>query len=616
VVISLWLFAGLIVTFGAAAVLAVTLDPRPVVEWYASSTLDRRLTIAALRIGWGDPLTIELSDVRLADPAWASEPDMARVASIHAELDLWPLLRGQLRFRKLDVAGPAVLLERDTDGTGNWQFHPGALPAGRVVGVAASRARTPTLIDAVLRDGALRYRTSSGALLHIDAHDLTVTTDGDDQPVHIALDGAYNGLPGKVTIEAQSFAALRAGADPFPVVVSIATATARVDFTGTFTDPLNFDGAVGPIAADIERPDDVFAPFGTTSPVDVPLRFAGAFTKTGLQWLVSNASGTVGASAFTGSTLALLEAPRGKSDDVTFDLGFPALDLMPLLAGAVRADNRVSRGWDSLTQDLAAQRGTNIEAHIAAAQVAYGTARVDDASVRFRLVTGQTEVSQLGFAFAAGRVDASATARATGPAAHVTAQAKLVGADSGALARLGGIAAGQIAGRIDGGAELDMTGETLAAALRAGHGHAVLAMTQGQVARALLEQAATDLRALFRPGVGMARITCLLGVVDLRNGIGTIAPLWLRTPETTLIGGGSVDLLTQRLDLTIRSEAASTGIFALGMPLRISGPFSKLGVQPAIGSAARWLDAPARDLLAQDMPADLRQLAERDSCLR
>jgi uncharacterized protein involved in outer membrane biogenesis len=265
---------------------------------------------------------------------------------------------------------------------------------------------------------------------------------------------------------------------------------------------------------------------------------------------------------------------------------------------------------------LAAHRGTNIEARIAAARVAYGTTQVDDASVRIRLVTGQTEVSQLGFMIAAGRVDASATVQAIGTAAHVTAQAKLAGADSGALARLAGLAAGQIGGQIDGGVELDMTGDTLTAALRAGHGHAVLAMTQGQVARTLLEQASTDLRALFRPGVGMARITCLLGVVDLHNGIGTIAPLRLRTPETTLIGGGTVDFLTQRLDLTIRSEAASTGIFALDMPTRISGPFSRLGVQPAIGSAARWLDAPARNQLTQDMPTALRQLAEGNACVR
>ena len=141
-------------------------------------------------------------------------------------------------------------------------------------------------------------------------------------------------------------------------------------------------------------------------------------------------------------------------------------------------------------------------------------------------------------------------------------------------------------------------------------------MSQGKIARALLERAATDLRSLFRKGEGSAPIKCLLGILDLRNGLGKISPLRLQTNEASLIGGGQVDLLRDRLDLTVKSDAASTGFLALDVPFRISGDFATLSVQTAIGASTAWLDAPAGNMSVRVLPPNLQQLAERNPCQR
>jgi uncharacterized protein involved in outer membrane biogenesis len=161
-----------------------------------------------------------------------------------------------------------------------------------------------------------------------------------------------------------------------------------------------------------------------------------------------------------------------------------------------------------------------------------------------------------------------------------------------------------------------MTGATVRDALKTSRGHAVLAMGDGRIARALLEKLSTDLRSLFRKNATSTPITCLIAVLDLQNGLGTIAPLRLQTPGTTVLGGGLVDLPAARLDLTIKSEAASTGIFALDIPLRISGDFSRLTVRPALGSAAARLDATARNAPPQGLPPDMQQLADGNPCPR
>ena len=76
-----------VVTIGVGAiVLLVTADLRPLIERYARTSLHRRLAIGALRIGWGNPLTVELRDLDLANAPWGSAPDIVHIESISAEV--------------------------------------------------------------------------------------------------------------------------------------------------------------------------------------------------------------------------------------------------------------------------------------------------------------------------------------------------------------------------------------------------------------------------------------------------------------------------------------------------------------------------------------------------
>ena len=102
--------------------MAAVMDLRPLLERYATWTLDRRLTIGTLRIAWGNPLAVEVGDVRLANAAGGSSRDMVRIEHLAATIDVAPLLRGVLRFETLDVRKPEIVLERDAGGIRNWRF--------------------------------------------------------------------------------------------------------------------------------------------------------------------------------------------------------------------------------------------------------------------------------------------------------------------------------------------------------------------------------------------------------------------------------------------------------------------------------------------------------------
>ncbi|MFX8527662.1 hypothetical protein ABTM08_19685, partial [Acinetobacter baumannii] len=78
--------------------------------------------------------------------------------------------------------------------------------------------------------------------------------------------------------------------------------------------------------------------------------------------------------------------------------------------------------------------------------------------------------------------------------------------------------------------------------IKAARGQAVIGMQGGLIARDLLEKLSGDLRTLLRKGEGRTQISCLLGVVVLRDGIARLAPLRLRAAEGVAIGGGQIDL--------------------------------------------------------------------------
>jgi hypothetical protein len=188
--------------------------------------------------------------------------------------------------------------------------------------------------------------------------------------------------------------------------------------------------------------------------------------------------------------------------------------------------------------------------------------------------------------------------------------------DAGRIALILGIGGGQVAGKLSGRAEIEAVGKTLDTATQASRGHAVLAMTQGRIARRLLEMASADLRSVFRRDERLVRISCLLGVVTLEGARATIQRLRLETPVTTLVGGGHVDLATRRLDVTVKSIASSTGFFALDIPIRLTGRLARPRIDPLLGESAQWLDGDAGSHATEALPPRLQELVTGNRCAR
>jgi hypothetical protein len=193
------------------------------------------------------------------------------------------------------------------------------------------------------------------------------------------------------------------------------------------------------------------------------------------------------------------------------------------------------------------------------------------------------------------------------------ASVSALGADVQTLRQALGLGSLPLTGRLDAELAVDSTARTVNAAAHDARISAVAAMRGGAIQKNVIELASTDIRTLFRADRGMTPITCLLAGLDMRAGNGTVAPLRVRAGDGTISGSATFDLDRRTFDLTIGSEAKSTGIFALDIPIRVAGSFGAPVVTPAQWTAQGRAMLAAADSLS-DLPPALREWARRYPC--
>lgn len=608
------LFAVLLV-LAVAAGAALLAWPRTAVQVLASHLLDRRVHVAELSVGLGDPVTVNLRGLQIANMPGGSSADMIAIEAVDAALDRPSLLRGKLVYESLQVTRPRIALERDQAGRGNWEFGSGsadtaASSTSRLVLVPKTREQFPSLLNFRLTGGELQFRTSSGKWLRLPLDDLTIQAADEDAPVSIVLDGGYNDTDAQLTARTASFNAFRDSSKPFDAGFSIATPGVKLDFKGLLHEPLDFEGVEGRLALEARRLDDLVGIFDTPTGIVAPLKLAGGFTRYGDAWRLEDAHGDIGGNAFTGR-IALDEGDRGEADDLQFRLDFKKLDLPTVLPQDSGGDWRKADLRPAAAKDTA-----HLDLQIGADALLYHDHSLKQVAVAVEVAAGlirlHSATANLGTPQQAGHLRMNGELRATEPdSASLTANLQLERAEAGAVLQALGLrdGAAHLAGAVEARAALSMTGAQLGEALKTLQGHAVIAMQQGRIARSLVEAASADLRALFRDRSDSTALRCLLAMAEMKNGMVVLGPLTLRSDGGTIRGGGGVDLARQHLDLVLRSDPKTTGFLALDIPLHLTGPLDDLSAKPD-----RQAVLPAQTL--PDLPPAQTVLVHANPCLQ
>jgi uncharacterized protein involved in outer membrane biogenesis len=424
---------------------------------------------------------------------------------------------------------------------------------------------------------------------------------------------SYNGLAATLTGDLDSFDALRRAPQAFPVQLNLKSGHTSMAFQGTMTDPLNFDGVAGALTLHAPTPAVFVALAGEALDLHIDMELTGKFEHAGNDWKLSDITGKINKEAFRGAMLHLVEGDHGKPDHIRVDLAFTRLNLNRIIAGTPSPGG--AEKYADIALALDPKQDPVVDARFTVQELTYAKIRVTNSRFVGVLAANKVDISELSLSAFGAQITAHAHAQAMPTGTRITADVAMHNADIDALGRGFGVTAMPLNGRINGRLAVSAEGRTLNTAAHQARVSAVISMLGGSVEKRVIELGSTDLRAAFRRADGNAPLNCLLGVLDMRAGVGQIAPLRIRAETGTIAGSGRFDINNHTMDLLVGSQEDTTSSFALDVPVRIHGRFDDPDLEPARWSSQGRAQMAAADNIAP-LPPALRSFANQNPCLR
>lgn len=539
-------------------------------------------------LGWTP--TIRADALRFGNAAWSQRPTMATADRLQFNVELLPLLRGQVRVPELRLSRPRLHLENDAKQGGNWVFGEPGGDSLRLRRIWIDQGEL-SFLDPVSRSD-MRFEIASQA-----------PGKGDDAaPIAARGGGRWNGNRFTLQGRAESPLELRDRERPYRLDVRASAGATRAHARGTLLDPLRLRDFDLRLALSGQDMADLYPLIGVATPPTPPYALDGRLRRdiagARTTWHYDGFTGKVGDSDLSGS--ASVET-GGARPYLRADLRSRRLDFDDL-AGFVGAAPQTG-GGESSNAELAAQAARERASARVLPDTPYrlDKLRAMDAAVRWKaqrinapgwpiddmdanllLEGGVLRLQPLDFGVADGRIRSTVHMDARRPTIATRAEIDARGLTLAKLmptVELARDAIGKVGGRI----ALDGEGNSIAAMLGSSDGDVAIGMGPGRISNLLMEYAGIDIAEILKFKLSHDRqipIRCAFGDFEVRDGLMRSRALAFDTTDTILIGDGKINLRDETLDLTVRARPKDRSLLSLRSPLKVGGTFKHPSAKP------------------------------------
>lgn len=251
------ILGGLVVVAVALAVAGVAILKSIDIDAYKATIAEQVRAATGRELAIDGDMALDISlrpalvlrEVSFANPAGMSRPRMATLQRLEAQVDLLPLLSGEVHINHIVLDGLDVLLERNGEGVENWVLRGG--PA--VAGSGGGHGPLPLVEEVRLRNVLLTYadrQTGEQTALRLDAVDFT-SRDANG-PLSFTAKGGVQALPFEAAGDVGSMAALLSGGS-MPVKATLAIGGLTVAIAGTVAEPRMAKGLALTVTAKTEE---------------------------------------------------------------------------------------------------------------------------------------------------------------------------------------------------------------------------------------------------------------------------------------------------------------------------------------------------------------------------
>ncbi len=544
------------------------------------------------------------SDVVIANPDWARQPNFAALDRIDFDIALLPLLRQQIAIPSIALVNPAIDLERRGDGSVNWTFTPQSdtpsawkLTLDQIHFATGTVALTDQLkkIDAVATIRPAGDAVEVGALLDKDAPAVAAPTYG----FAFDVSGTYNKAAVKGSGKFGGVLSLTDASRPFPLQTDLRVGDNHIVLDGTITDPGNLAALDLQLQLASGSMAHLYPLTGVTLPDTPPFSTSGHLTgrlrKSDSVFRYEKFSGKVGGSDLAGTLTYSTAGPRPKLVGELRSERLLFVDLAPLVGAsktdAPSADTKLATGRAIPVTPFRTDRWKAMDADVkfVGKQIIRDAALpVNDVSAHVIMNDGVLTLDPLAFGVAGGTLKGTIA---------LDGSADLLRGKFAISAR--GLRLKQLFpsfepmktsfGQVNGDASLAAAGNTPAALAATLDGEVRVLLNDGVMSGTLLEQAGLNvgnivLGKLF--GDTPVKINCAAAEFIVRKGVLDSRVFALDTVDALINVDGTVNLGTEQLNLNVYPQTKGFRVFSLRSPLYVKGTFKNPQVGVAMGALA------------------------------
>ncbi len=610
------LIAGVIVAAVAILLTVDVNDYREDITAGFKNYTGRDLSIGGeIDLSWSFNPAMVVEDVTVANAGWGSRPEMVTIRRAEVEVELIPLIMGDIRLNSLVLVEPDIFLEIDGNGEPNWRLFgkssngDGAKsayrasdeqPAGSEDTGPVTAAEMPVFNHVEVRDGRLTFRNGrTGGVTRLDLAEVAVNTVSRTAPVIVEVTGTWNQAPFSALGSVGPLASITSG-QPLLLAGEFDSFGFNVGFRGEVSDPHRFDG----LDLEIEA---VGANLASLTPLAGPglPKFGPVNLETGIRGSVDeldidNFRMTLASSDVAGAMTLFRTGDRPRFKGT---LTSTNLDLTELLSGLEDGHGaesgevqeteaaRQGRIFPDGPLPLAALAAVDLDLELSVGRLATTLVPLEEVKSRILLNHGTMAVQPLTAMVARSRVNGRLRLDAglDVPSLEVSIEAPRL--DLGRLMEEAEVS-DLFEGEADVHAELSGTGTSVAALLSGLNGDIRLLAEDGRLKTQALDAwvggAGAVLGTLFPGKEQWTVVNCAASSITIEDGTATSQGTLIDTEYATVAAVGKVDLSTETLDLVFEPKPKSATL-NVAVPVHVQGTLAHPTFRPDPGATLKKL---------------------------
>ncbi|OGP70403.1 MAG: hypothetical protein A2W09_01080 [Deltaproteobacteria bacterium RBG_16_50_11] len=586
---------------------------KPQITRAAKDATGRELALTGnidLKISFSPALVVE--GVTFQNASWGSRPEMAKIKRFEVQVAVIPLISGRIEIKRLILIEPDILIETDKSGKSNLDFETlkkADSTKKKEEGPREEKEKLPALTIAEFRieKGRVTYKDGqSGSAYNMMIDSLTAAVAGVESPIKLKLKGTFNDEALEVTGTLGPLGALTNSDKPWPLQLTANMAGANLNIDGKIKDVPAQRGIELNFAAKGKDLGSLGKLTGKPLPVKGPFDISGRITDPAVKtYKITGFKMALGESDLGGTVEANV---AGKRPKLTAALSSQKMDLRSLLpegkgpdttVGKTKKASKAERIFPDDPLPLDALRQVDAALKIQTGKVLLPQLAINDLTVEMILDGGRLTIMPLKAVIGGGNLDGRINLQSQGRVADLTVMLKVDHLDVGRMLKelnINEVMEGNLSADID----LKGTGGSVAALMAGLNGKTSIVMDKGNINNKYIDLLGADISSsIFRlvnpvkEEASYTAVNCFVCGFNMKDGLADTTALVLDTSRMGVVGGGTINLKTERLNLslkpvpkegggTTKSGKLTLSLSELSKPFRLGGTLAQpsLAIDP------------------------------------